>query len=644
MSLEDILNREVTSVSKRPEKLFESAAAVFVIDGEDIRRSGARSLADALRQAPGLQVAQINRNNWAIASRGFNGPSVDKLLVLVDGRTVYSPIYNGVFWSEVNYLLEDIERIEVIRGPGGTLWGANAVNGVVNIITKDAENTTGGYVSAGGGSSDLGYGAVRYGAPVRDDLFARGYVQYRYGDAYPGGHDGSELVQGGGRLDWHLPEARLTLQGDYHVSNRDERVVVPDFMGPDYFPWTDGERRVVAANVLGRYERTFSDEADLSLQAYYDSFDDRDPARNQLNDTQIVDVEFQHRFPLPGRQSVTYGLGYRYVPSRLQDSALFHFSPNRRHQQVANAFIQDQIALFDDQLHLTLGTKLEHNDSTGFEVQPNVRLAWMPNERQTLWGAVSRAVQVPGPSTTDITWSPLTGGGPIPGAAISPFLAGANPFFVAYAANPDIQAQELISYELGHRWQVNDHLSVDTAGFYSRYDRLTSAGSTSVRPSFVPGTPSWVVNSIANGGSADVFGLEATFQWRLTDHWRVQGSYSWLHEDREPNASNAGPDAQNMATLRSSLDLPKNVEFDVMGRFVDQVSFYQAFTGTTTLVEAYLTLDLRLGWRPTPNLEFAVVGRNLLQPRQVQYASQAIYTTEVTPVPRSVFATVSLRF
>ena len=644
LTLEDLLHSDVTTVSKSPEDMFGAAAAVFVITGDDIRRSGALSIPEALELAPGLQVAQINQNSWAISARGFNAFNADKLLVMVDGRTVYSPVFDGVFWNTVNYPLEDIERIEVVRGPGGTLWGANAVNGVINIITKDAKDTQGGYVEAGGGSADPGFGTARYGTQISSNLFVRGYVQYHDSAAYPDGHDGSDLTQGGGRLDWDLPEAHVTLQGDYSVNDYDQREVVPNFTGPDYFPWSDGVRRVVDANVLGRYERTFSDESDLSLQVYYDSVDDRDAARYVHNETKIADVELQQRFPLPGGQSVTYGLGYRYMPSLLQNSALFTFSPNQREQQVSNGFIQDQFKFFDDQVHLILGTKLEHNDTTGYEVEPSGRLAWTPTERETLWCAVSRAVQVPGRANTDITSTPLTDAGPIPATAISPALAGANPFFAVFAGNPKLRSQELVEYELGERWQATDRLSFDISSFYGHYDDLFSAGPTTVVPSYTPGTPSELVNTFVNGGSADLAGVEAAFQWRLAENWRLQGSYSWLYEDRRPLASDAGGDAPNMATLRSSWDLPRNLELDVMGRFVDGLSFQNAITSATTLVDAYVTLDVRLGWRPTRNLEFAVVGQNLISSRQLQYNSLIVSTTEVTPVPRMIYATVTWRF
>ncbi len=634
----------ITSVSKRAEDPFEAAAAVSVVTGDDLRRSGVRTLPDALRMVPGLQVAQVNRHNWAISARGFNQSNADKLLVLVDGRTVYSPLFNGVFWDRQDYLLEDIERIEVVRGPGGTLWGANAVNGVINIITQEARNTGGTYVMAGGGSTERGFGGVRYGAPIRDDLWFRGYLQYKEGVPYPGGHDGMDMTQGGGRLEWQLSEARVTLQGDYYISNHDERVVVPNFAGPVFFPQVDGPRRAVGANVLARYERTFSDESDLHLQVYYDSVHDRDPARNQLNKTEIVDVEFQHRFALPGGQTVIYGLGYRYLPTLMQNSASFTFAPSRREQQVANAFIQDQISLLDDKVRITLGTKVEHNDITGLEWQPNARIAWLPTAQHTLWGAVSRAVQVPGRANTDIAGTALTGGGPIPGAFISPFLAGANPFFVRFAGSPALKAQELISYELGHRWQATDRLSLDLTGFHGRYDSLFSSGPTTVEPSFVPGTPSFLTATFVNGGTADLTGLEVASLWRATEHWRLQGSYSWLHQERRPRPTDEGSDAPHMATLRSTWDLPWNLELDVMGRFVDRLSFFDSITTTTTTVGAYVGLDARLGWRPTKNIELAVVGQNLISASRVQFTSLSVYTQQVTPVPRGVYGTLAWRF
>src|SRR6267154_1854284 len=378
LSLEELMNIEVTSVSKSPEKLLETASAIQVITAEDIRRSGVTSLPEALRLAPNLEVAQVNSHDWAISARGFDTTLANKLLVMIDGRTVYTPLYAGVFWDAQNVLLEDLERIEVISGPGGTLWGANAVNGVINIITKSAKDTQGIYVSGAGGSFLQDFGAVRYGGSVGTNLFFRVYGQRfdRNGAVLPDGQEATnawDMTQGGFRMYWYPSELNtLTLQGDVYSGSE---------QGPMADTTLDGE------NVLGRWTHTFTPESDLQVQTYFDRTWRHIP-NSFAEDLKTYDVDFQHRFELAERQSITWGGGYRFMQDAVRNSAALAFLPPDKNLQLVSGFVQDEIKLIPEHLKLTLGTKLEHNDFSGFEVQPNGRIAWTPDERQTIWGAI----------------------------------------------------------------------------------------------------------------------------------------------------------------------------------------------------------------------------------------------------------------
>jgi iron complex outermembrane receptor protein len=403
LSIEDLMKIEITSVSKKAQKVSDAAAAVFVITQEDIRRSGATSIADALRMAPGLEVARIDANKWAVTARGINNYLTNKLLVLMDGRSVYQPLFAGVYWNLQDTLLEDIERIEVIRGPGATLWGANAVNGVINIITKTAKETEGGLFTAGGGTNEKGFGGLRYGAKVGEESYLRAYGKYFNRGAFPNvtgvGSSGAwDSGSGGFRLDSDFsPDSSLTLQGDIaqgYIDDISERTVLT----PPYLKTFTGST-FSTANLLTRWKRKISATSDLSLQLYYDYSNNRAPDMREIRNT--VDVDLQHRFALGARHDIVWGLGYRNTRGDFSADSLVTLDPSRRGDELFSGFVQDDIVLVPDRLHLILGSKLEHNDYTGVEVQPSGRLIWTPDERHTFWGAISRAVRTPSWVETD---------------------------------------------------------------------------------------------------------------------------------------------------------------------------------------------------------------------------------------------------
>ena len=602
LSLEQLLELEVTSVSKRPEKLTETASAIQVITGDDIRRSGSTSLPEALRLASNLQVAQMDSRQWAISARGFNGSSANKLLVLMDGRTLYSPLHAAVFWDVQDTLLEDLDRIEVISGPGATQWGANAVNGVINITTKSAKDTQGLLVSAGAGTELRGFGGVRYGGELAPGVHYRVYGKHseRAATEFTNGRTGGNawrLSQGGFRVDWTAAaDDLLTLQGDLY----DGTIGQP----------TADDVRVEGANLLGRWTRTLSEKSSLTLQWYYDHTYRRIPG-TFAEDVDTYDVDFQHRFPLGERHDIVWGLGYRvFDDQQHNDYPVLAFLPEHVVRELFSGFAQDEITLVPDRLLLTLGAKLEHNYYTGFEFQPSVRLAWRPDQRQTVWGAVSRAMRTPARIDGE-------------------FFAPRDPPFTQLQGNPDFDAEELLAYELGYRIQPRPDLALAVALFHHDYDRLRSIERVN------PATPlPFYLGNLQEGTST---GAELTADYHPTAAWRLRAGYTHVHLSlrHKPGSTAAPPaitDPEHQFSLRSTLDLPGHLEFDVAYRFVARLA--------GSRVPAYDTVDARLGWSPRPSLEISIVGQNLLETRHGEFNS----STSRQQVARGLYAKLLWRY
>lgn len=641
LSLEDLLNTEVTSLNRRSESLRESPGAVFVIGNDEIRRSGARSISEVLRLAPGISVASMDANKWAISSRGFNNRFTDSLLVLVDGRSVYTPNFSGVYWDQVRYPLEDIERIEVIRGPGGSVWGANAVNGVINIITKSSNDTLGGYTTGGFGTENAGFTDFRYGWEVNEATSARAFFSYGNSDDFPEGYDGWYSMQSGFRVDWERDLNQLTFQGDGHYS----RVRNDTYIGRLYpiagvTPTTYVERKRYAfddlgGNVLGRFTHGAGEDSEIQLRTYYDYVDRRELEHDGVRQT--FDVDFQHRFPLPWNQSMMYGFGYRYLPDeyRNPDPEYFLWNPKVSHWQVFSGFLQDEVGLVPDELTLTLGSKLEHNDSTGWEVQPDARLAWVIDERQTLWGSVARAVQVPGRNLNSIErvqlpYEPITTGVPLP-------------LFVTAQTSPGLEAAEVLAYELGYRLQPIRNVSVDLAGFINTYDHLVegSMGVPNYRPLPYPHleTSTQAVKTAA----ATSWGAEASVGWEAAEWCRFTLGYSFYQMEMQLDPANGqqnlfseGVDPENQISLRASFDLPGNVDLDFWTRWVDRLPAFG--------VDGYFDLDVRLAWRPRHWLELALVGQNLVDAQHPEFGPDPNVRTQINEVPRGVYGQITARF
>ena len=616
LSFEELMDLEVTTLSRKEERVNRAAAAVYVITGEEIRRSGASSIPEALRLAPGVEVARVNAQNWAISIRGFNGETANKLLVLIDGRSVYTPLFSGVFWDAQDVLLEHVDRIEVIAGPGGALWGANAVNGVINIITKGAADTQGGYVEAGGGDEQQFLGATSYGGRLGNGAWMRGYAKrFEVGpSARAGGGEATDdwrRAQGGFRLDHVRDGDTLTLQSDLYDGE------------------TAGATNLSGGNLLGRWSRRLGGSGDLQVQAYYDRTKRAIPsAFTEERDT--LDLDLQHRLASRGRHDVIWGLGYRVTEDEVDNSTFISFRPESRRDELASAFFQDEITLLGDRLYLTLGSKFEHNDYTGFEAQPSARLAYYPSERQTLWAAVSRAVRTPSRLDSDLVLSATVA---IPEIPV--------PVVIEVRGDEDFDSEELIAWEAGYRIEISETLFLDLAAFYNEYDELQSQEPET--PVFVPDPLSphiLLPNRLANGLEGETLGGSVLANWAPREGWRLEMSYSHLEFDLrnvagslDPSTAGslAGSSPEHMASLHSYLDLTSDAELFLGIRYVDDLPVQG--------VESYVGLDLRVAWRPRPALGISVTGRDLLDDEHSEFSSGNMLRIE-----RSVLGRVSWRF
>jgi len=637
--IEELMNIEVVSPGRTPQKVSQTTAAVAVITQEEIRRSGARTIAEALRMAPGLDVARIDSSRWAISSRGFNDFFANKLLVLMDGRSVYTPLFSGVFWDVQDTLLEDIDRIEVIRGPGATLWGANAVNGVINIITKNSRNTQGALITGGAGNEETGFGGIRYGGKLGENAYYRAYVKYFNHDDFVDltGKDGADewqMWRTGFRTDWKVSETdALRLQGDYYTGAAGQQVTVlvqPTFPPPVFARTLSGSADVSGGNVLASWKHDFSDTSDMGLQMYYDRTDRRDRVHEEGRDT--YDLDFQHRFGLGERQEILWGLGYRYTQDHLRDgkdgTGSILFEPDSRGVQLYSSFLQDEITLWPDRLKFTVGSKFEHNDYTGFEVQPNARLLWTPDEKQSIWAAVSRAVRTPARFEHNLmTWF----------AQPPNFLPPA-----ILTGNSDFESEKLIAYELGYRVQPLRRVSFDVAGFYNVYDDLRIIAPFGSIPS-PPPLPATTLYQVENGMKGETYGIEIATTWNPTDFWKLSAGYTFLEMQMHRTQATVTPGTaeylegespQHQFQLRSYLDLPHHVQLDSAAYYVDNLPARH--------VENYIRWDGRLGWQPVTNFDISFVVQNILDDRHQEFGPGFL----VTPmqIERSYFVQLTWRF
>jgi iron complex outermembrane receptor protein len=616
LSIEQLADLHITSVSRTEERLADAPAAVFVITGDEIRRSGVRSIAEALRLAPGVEVARRNAHAWSITIRGFNSDLANKLLVLIDGRSVYSPLYAGVFWDVQDTLLEDVDRIEVIAGPGGTLWGANAVNGVINIITRPAATTNGAFVEAGGGNEERAFAGLRYGGTLGTAIAARAYVKYLDRDSskdMSGGDGGDQthMAQAGFRMDWGSAAAdRFTVQGDAY-QGQEAGVFLDAFtLGTLPAGSTPGEADLNGANVLARWERALDGNASFALQTYYD-YTDRDIPNTYRERRDTIDIDFQHHLQHRERHDVLWGLGFRSTSDEIGNTMLATFDPAQREDHTLSAFLQDKITLKSDRLFLTLGSKFEHNDYSGFETQPNVRLSWLVSERQSFWTAASRAVRIPARLDTDLQLTlPLT-------APTIPF-----PVYVTAEGNPDFKSEELLAYEAGYRIRVAERVSFDVSVFHNSYDNLQTVEPGAVTIVIPPPGPYGVVHqTLENLMEGYSTGGTLVANWQPMDAWRLQFQYTRFDLDLKTKPGSAdtlrpllggnSPDSQ--VSVHSFIDLPHGLSLYVAARHVAALP--------NQGVPSYLAVDTSLGWRPNKRLEASLSVQNLNDDLHLEFGS-----------------------
>lgn len=643
LPLEDLLNVQVISVSRKSQRVADSAAAVYVLSGEDIQRSGATSVPEALRMVPGLDVARLGSDRWAVSARGFNGRFANKLLVLVDGRSVYSKLFSGVFWEAEDLMLEDIDRIEVIRGPGAALWGANAVNGVVNIITKKAQATQGSLLAVSVGNEERGSVVARYGARSDADTYYRVWAKATRNDAsvdnagQPTFDDGRS-VRAGFRLDKEMGGgARFSLIGNAYDTESGDTLLEPSLAAPYVNP-VNFRQKNTGANLLGRHEWVLDDGSQAQLQAYVDHSSLL--AFSVVNEKHTtVDVDFQHRRQIGSRQDVVWGVGYRWIEDGIDTNwVLLNVTPKSQTSQLVSAFVHDEITLEPERWKLMLGTKLEHNSYTGFEIQPNVRLLWTPTAVDTLWAAVSRAVRTPSRGERDAQVNPLVLA-PLSASNPSPL-----PLWQQILPNSNLDSEKLLAYEIGYRTQLSSFLFFDATAFHNRYTELRSVSSVGTVVDFFP-TPH-LLNQVVTGNvlSATTEGVELAADWYAADWWRLQGSYTHfeMKADRSGDAANdaqarlfEGSDPRHQVSLRSSMDIDANRKFDVWIRHVSSLP--------AIAIPAYTAVDMRYAWKPRKDLELSVVGQNLFDSRHAEFVSDNMPTRNVE-VQRGAYVKVKWQF
>lgn len=635
LSWEELTELDVSSLARQEQSVKNSPAAAFVITSEDIRRSGATSLPEILRMVPGMNVAKLNAWNWAVSARGFNDLYANKLQVMIDGRSIYDPLVSGVYWGQQNPSLPDIERIEVLRGPSGSLWGANAVNGTINIVTRSAKDTQGGLVYGGGGTEETGFGGVRYGGKLGDATYLRGTLSANARDAsidlagQNDTHDYGNSQTGNFRLDSQLSDHdQLMLEANVTRYRLHGYFIGETTLSPLTWRQNDFGRDGVTGSLQGGWKHQQDSGHAWHLNMGFTQTEWQ-LAMNKMSRSQYV-VDFQHSLPIYDSHHVMWGFNYQVIDDAFENSLTLGFEPENLTQHNIGVFLQDQIDLFDD-LKLTLGNRVEHFTFTGWETEPNARLLWTPNKSHSLWASVSRAVVLPNRAQHSIR--------------VQKTIPGTNTFFEA-KANPDMLTENLLAYELGWRWQISRNLDLDTALFYNIYDRMQGTkftGNLSASDSSVPGARE---AAVGNYRQVNSYGLEMAANYRVSHDWRLQASYSlnqfdvkydqnesWFRDPlTEPHFN-----PSNSLSLRSLFNLTDEIEFDTWARYVDEIYVDRC------VIPDYFTVDVRLGWHPHKDLEFSISGQNLLDNHHPEF-SDVLYIPVASQIQRGYLAQVSWRF
>jgi iron complex outermembrane recepter protein len=631
LSLEQLGSLEVTTVSKQPAEVWRSAAAIFVLTQEDIRRSGATILPEVLRLVPGVQVSRLDSDHWAIGIRGLTEAFSKSLLLLIDGRSVYTPLFGGVFWDVQDTLVEDIERIEVIRGPGGTIWGANAVNGVINVITRNSRDTVGTLASVGGGNVDRGRVGVRFGGAHGDALHYRVYGSgfSRSAEYHPDGrnYDDWRIGQAGFRIDaGGTGGDAFVLQGDVYNGRVGEQVGVGSFFPPAQLV-VEGDDRVSGGNILARWQHDLAGGADFRLQAYFDRTSRRAPHFEETRNT--FDIDVLHHTPLGRRHNVSLGAGARVNPSHFTTIyPTLTVVPEDRGHHIVSAFAQDEIAVVGEKVWLTLGSKFEHTSDAGLDVQPSVRFLWRPNARETVWTSVARAVRTPSRVDTDLRLLAYAG-------------ATTLPVYVSVVGSEDFRSESLLGFEAGYRRLIASQVYLDVTAFHNDYDDLAGFGPGTVSVAAKPILHALLAVPYVNavGGTTD--GLEISPDWRPASWLQVKSAYAFLTSDMTAHPGSAadsqvvlyeGSSPRHQGFVGASLELPGRIEFDHTYRFMSRLRAHD--------IPGYVTADARLGWQLPRGMTVAIVGQNLLQDHHAEFFPDA---RPLVGIRRSVYASVTWR-
>jgi iron complex outermembrane receptor protein len=632
LSLEQLLNVKVHSASKKDELIGNSPVAIYAVTSADIEKSGVTNIPDALRMVPGVIVARSDSNSWAISIRGFNSTLANKLLVLIDGRTIYNPVFGGVLWEAHDLMLEDIERIEVIRGPGGALWGANAVNGVINIITKHTSDTQGNLVSGIYGNEEQGTLSARRGGSFGETgsyrVYAKGFnrdasnkPQNTAGSfsADEDAYDAWDGVRSGFRMDWN---DKFTFQGDAYRTNAEQLRPQYSLIAP-YGPIREQTIVYEGINLLGRWTDSHANGSRLSAQTYVD-WSKRDEPFNFVDERTTLDVDVQYDFAPTARHAIIAGAGIRYITDDKHGDINTSFLSRKDTDYVYSAFVQDKITLMPETWFLTLGTKVEHNEFSGWEVQPNARLHWDMGQGQTLWLAASKAVRTPTPIERNLTST----------------IATAENIRVAFVPNDNYKSEKLTAYEIGYRNQITPSFSVDVASFYNEYDHLTTFSiqdpllvnnETEPLHLFIP-----VIFTNEMAGVST--GAEFVASWAVNENLMLSADYSYLHMSLEAiaptqeGAETISPQHQLGAKVFWSID--NSWSLGALVKYVDKLS------GSD--VDDYVRMDINLGYQLTRELKFNIVGQNLLEKNHREFGG--IDDINAAEVERSVFAKLTWNF
>lgn len=615
LSIEQLMKESVNTVTKKTTRQFDAPAAVSVLSHDDVERSGATTLADALRMVPGLHVAAVNSHLFSVSSRGFGGVFANKMLVLRDGRALYNPVFAGVYWELQQTMLEDLDRVEVIRGPGAAIWGANSMNGVINVVSRSARYTQGGLTYLGGGNVNETMVGGRYGGMIGEDTYYRIFASsqssadYRTEDGRRAG-DGWRTWHGGFRLDHEAdPDTLLTWQTDASVLDLN-----------------NGETSAHNFNTLGRWTRQLSSRSALEVQAYYDHTFRDDQLRARIR-SQIFDITAEHRFGLTEHHDFTWGIGYRHIVNSMASNTPVILDRNTDFDlNLASLYLQDEWRMMDGALTVTTGARLEHNDITGFELQPSLRLLLKPSEKQTLWAAVSRAVRTP---------SAVEGTNAFAIANGTPFFGPGGVYVPRVVGNDEAVAEVLWAYEMGYRIQPHKRVSVDVAAFYNQYTDLIGVGAVN---RLVPGAPAGVAEQPwSNALSANIYGGELSVTVSPSSSWRLTAGYSLLLADFQgpdsampENYERAIPTHQVM--LRSSYDFSPRLSLDGQMRYVDEVR----------LVPGYIAADIRLLYRVTDRMDISFVAQNLFANDHMELANQPL--TQSSSIPAGFYGKITWRF